>query len=110
MIDQQSKAPALTGVSARHILPTASTMIGISTTLIGLVKLLERDAGPSHVDEIAGIAAVFFLFSAVTSHISTRIENRPTLSRLCEQVADNFFLIGLLCITGVAVFFAYEVI
>jgi hypothetical protein len=32
------------------------------------------------------------------------------VSRLCEQVADNMFLIGLLCITGVAVFFAYEMI
>lgn len=105
----KDQAPAK-GDKSRHILPTASTMIGISTTLIGLVKILEHHAGPSQVDVYAGVVAVLFLFSAVLSYISTRLEQRVTISGLCEQVADNFFLIGLIGITGVALFFAYEVI
>ena len=97
-----AKAPE----KARHILPTASTMIGISTTLIGLVKLLEHYSGPSQVDVFSGIVAVLFLLS----YLSTRLEARPRLSRFLEQVADNFFLLGLVGITGVAFLFAYEVI
>lgn len=49
-----------------HILPTAGTMLGICTTLIGLVKLFETRVGPSHVDEYAGLIAVLFLISALT--------------------------------------------
>lgn len=109
MLDQ-SKEPTKISEPPRHILPTASTMIGISTTLIGLVKLFEKHDGPSQVDQYAGVAAVLFLFSAVTSYISVRVEGRPRLTRLCEQIADNLFLIGLVTITGIAVFFAYEVI
>jgi hypothetical protein len=101
-----AKAPE----KARHILPTASTMIGISTTLIGLVKLLEHYSGPSQVDVFSGIVAVLFLLSAILSYLSTRLEARPRLSRFLEQVADNFFLLGLVGIAGVAFLFAYEVI
>lgn len=50
---------------ARHILSTASTMIGISTTLIGFVKLIEGGKDDNHVDEYAGAVAVVFLFSAI---------------------------------------------
>lgn len=95
---------------ARHILPTASTMIGISTTLIGLVKLLEHYSGPSQVDVFSGIVAILFLLSAILSYLSTRLEARSRLSRFLEQVADNLFLLGLVGITGVALLFAYEVI
>jgi hypothetical protein len=98
------------GEKSRHILPTASTMIGISTTLIGLVKLLEHYSGPSQVDVYSGIVAVLFLLSAILSYLSTRLEARPRISRFAEQVADNFFLLGLMGITGVAFLFAYEVI
>ncbi|MFH6783531.1 MULTISPECIES: hypothetical protein [Methylobacterium] len=109
MLDQL-KEPTTVGEPPRHILPAASTMIGISTTLIGLVKLFETHDGPSHVDQCAGVAAVLFLFSAVTSHVSVRVEKRTRLTRLLEQIADNLFPIGLVTITGIAVFFAYEMI
>ena len=39
-------------------------MIGVCTTLIGLVKVAKGHMGPSRVDEYAGLAALLFLVSA----------------------------------------------
>jgi len=36
-------------------------MVGVSTTLIGLVKVAKGHMGPSRVDEYAGLAALLFL-------------------------------------------------
>ena len=98
-------------VKARsHILPTASTMIGVSTTLIGLVKIVEGRIGPSHVDEYAGCATALFMLSAVTSYLSSRFERRVRVSNVLEQIADGLFVLGLILISAIALFFAYELI
>lgn len=96
--------------TAHHILPAAGTMIGVSATLIGLVKIAEDRLGPSRVDEYSGLAAVVFLGSAFASYLSLRTEVNPRLSGVAEQVADWCFMIGLIAITGIAVLFAYEMI
>jgi hypothetical protein len=95
---------------ASHILPVSGTMIGVCTTLIGLVKLAEAKYGSSHVDEYAALAAVTFLASALTSYLSIRYADRTELSFHIERVADAIFLCGLIGITIVATLFAYEVI
>lgn len=83
-------------------------MIGICTTLIGLVKIIEARIGPSRVDEAAAIVAILFMFSAVLSYLSIRVVVHEEISRRCEQVADLIFLIGLISIVLVASFFAFE--
>lgn len=83
-------------------------MIGISTTLIGFVRLIESARGESPVDEYAAGVAVLFLFSAIFSYVSIRTEARATLSSFTEQVADNLFLVALLGLTTIAIIFAYE--
>lgn len=93
-----------------HILPTAGTMLGICTTLIGLVKLHENHAGPSRVDEHGGLVAIFFLASALGSYISIRTSRRPKISIACERIADTCFIIGLLGLAAVSVLFAYQVL
>lgn len=93
-----------------HILPTAGTMLGICTTLIGLVKLHENHAGPSRVDEHGGIVAIFFLASALGSYISIRTSRRTKISITFERFADTCFIIGLLGLAAVSVFFAYQII
>lgn len=95
---------------AQHILPTSGTMIGICTTLIGLVKVVEGRIGPSHVDEYAACASLLFLASALTSYLSIRYSHRQWLSRRLETVADQCFLVGLLAITAIGLLFAYEAI
>jgi hypothetical protein len=95
---------------ASHILPVSGTMIGVSATVIGLVKLAEAKHGSSHVDEYAAMAAVTFLASALTSYLSIRYSDRTRLSFRIERIADVICLAGLIGITLVANVFAYEVI
>jgi len=95
---------------SNHILPASGTMIGVCTTLIGLVKVIEGRIGPSHVDEYVSLVAVIFVFSALASYVSIRYGGRPNLSMQFERAADYLFLIGLFSIAVIAVLFAYEAI
>lgn len=94
---------------ARQILPSSGTMIGLCTTLIGLVKVLEPHSGPSRVDEYASLASLLFLTSAISAYIALR-HAKHDLSAHCERVADTAFVGGLIVISGIALFFAYEMI
>jgi hypothetical protein len=93
-----------------HILSTSVVMIGVSTTLIGLVKVAEGHTGPSRVDQYTALATVLFLLSSVASYLSIRYADRPRLSERCELIADQVFICGLIGISAIATFFAYEVI
>jgi hypothetical protein len=95
---------------SKHILPSSGTMIGVCVTLIGLVKISEARIGPSRVDEYAAVASVLFLVSAIASYASMRHPERRIFSARSETVADQFFLAGLIAITAITLFFAYEVI
>lgn len=95
---------------SRHILPTAATLLGICTTLIGLVKILEERIGPSHVDEYGALIAALFLGSAGASYGAIRALGRPSLSRRLERMADGLFLLGLVSLTLLALLFAYELV
>jgi len=85
-------------------------MIGVSTTLIGLVKIAEYRMGQSHVDEYAALASLVFLVSAMASYVSIRSSHRPHLGERLELVADRGFRFGLVTLASISVFFAYEVI
>jgi multisubunit Na+/H+ antiporter MnhG subunit len=97
-------------VLSRIILPTSGGMIGVCTTLIGLVKVAEGRIGPSRVDEYASLILLLFLTSAITSYLSIRHSERQTLSSRLELVADQCFLAGLFCIALIGLFFAYEIV
>lgn len=93
-----------------HILPTSGTMIGVSATLVGLVKIVEVRSGPSHVDEYASLTTVLFLISAISSYVAMRYADKRRLSARCELIADQTFLVGLVSVAVIAIFFAYEII
>ena len=93
-----------------HLLSTSMHMIGVCTTLIGLVKIAKTQIGPSHVDHYAGIAALVFLLSAGTAYLSIHYAHRARVSQKLEWIADLGFICGLGGISAIAVFFAYEVI
>jgi hypothetical protein len=82
-------------------------MVGICTTLIGLVKIIEDRIGSSHVDEYGGLAALLFLVSALASYLAIRLSDRGGVS---ARIADLTFVAGLVSLAVIAVFFAYEVI
>ena len=95
---------------SHHILPAAGTMIGVCTTLIGLVKIIEIRIGPSHVDEYAALAALLFLVGAAASYLSMRMAAGNRHAARLERVADLFFMAGLLGLALIATLFAYETI
>ncbi|MFD0935100.1 hypothetical protein ACFQ12_07875 [Methylobacterium trifolii] len=95
---------------SHHILPNAGTMIGVCTTLIGLVKILEARIGPSHVDEYAALAALLFLTSATTSYLSMRMVADSRSAARLERIADLAFVAGLLGLSLIGILFAYETI
>jgi hypothetical protein len=93
-----------------HILSASVVMIGVSTTLIGLVKVAKPQMGATRVDEYAGIMAVLFFLSALASYSSIRFGAYADLSRMCDFIADQIFVVALIGISAIAIFFAYEVI
>ena len=95
---------------SHHILPSAGTMVGVCTTLIGLVKIVEGRAGPSHVDEAAALTAILFLVGAIASYLSIRLDVGSGRAVRLERCADICFVLGLVSLTSIAVLFAYETI
>ena len=85
-------------------------MVGICTTLIGLVKIIEDRTGSSRVDEYGGLAGLLFLVSALASYWAIRLSDRGGESGRCERIADLSFVAGLVSLALIALFFAYEVI
>jgi hypothetical protein len=54
---------------SKHILPTSATMVGVSITVVSLVRLLEVHAGiETIIDDVAAVAAVTLLLGSVTPH------------------------------------------
>lgn len=95
---------------SQHILPSAATMIGVCTTFIGLVKIIEARIGPSHVDEYAALTAVLFLASSGASYLSMRWPAESRLSAKLETAADVCFVLGLVSLSVISVLFAYEAV
>lgn len=107
---RDDQRPAPLPRPANHILSIAGTMLGVTTTLIGLIKLIETQTKASRVDEMAGAVVIVFLFAAVTSYASIRAGVRTALSQSMERLADAAFVIGLASLAVLAVIFAWEVI
>lgn len=84
-------------------------MVGVCTTLIGLVKVAEVGRGPSIVDKCYGITALVFLVSAFTSYISMR-SGEESSAALLERIADWCFIVGLIGLATISLLFAYETI
>ena len=109
MAERQSKRSSSDEGLSRHILPTAS-MVGVCTTLIGLVKILEARIGPSRVDEYASLTAIPSLVSAVASYLSIRLAADNELAIHMERCADICFVLGLGSLSVIAILFAYKTI
>ena len=46
---------------SRHILPTSATMVGVSITIIGIVRLIETHAGVATIiDNLASVVSVLW--------------------------------------------------
>ncbi len=73
-----------------HILPTASTMIGVCVTIITFLKTMDFHM-KTYADEILGLDTLVFITACFLSYISIRNNNTQKL----EIIADKLFLIGM---------------
>jgi hypothetical protein len=90
---------------SKHILPTSATMVGVSITVVSLVRLLEVHAGiETIIDDVAAVAAVTFLLSVFLSFMSLRTPD----GAWGERYASLVFLFGLLLLVGCGLMLAWE--
>ena len=90
---------------SRHILPTSATMAGVCMTMVGLAKIIEGNAGPSHIDEAFAVVGLVFLASSFVSYLSIRARrSRDWL----ESIADRIFMVGLVLMVLAGAAFAFE--
>ena len=93
-----------------RILSTSGGMVGVCATLIGLVKVVERNGVLSHVDEYAGCTAVIFVFSALFAYLAIRAPRKGRVHSAFGAVADLLFVVGLIALAAISLMFAYDLI
>ena len=82
-----------------HILPNASTMLGVCMMVISILDLSGRKSS-TWGDEVLAVDSVLFAISALLSYMSIRSEK---LEIVLEDWADRCFILGLLIIAVVCV-------
>ncbi|BAY21346.1 hypothetical protein NIES2100_10970 [Calothrix sp. NIES-2100] len=73
-----------------HILPTASTMIGVCVTVITFLRTMNFHM-KTYADDILGVDTLIFITSCFLSYLSIRNNNNSNF----ELIADNLFLVGM---------------
>ena len=74
-------------------------MVGICTTLIGLVK---SSMGGDRLPSCGGCrraCGLAVLVSALASYLAIRLSSQGRVSAWCERIADLFFVAGLVSLT-----------
>lgn len=92
---------------SHHILPVATTMVGVCITVISLVQLVPKNAISPWVDELMAIDTLVFLASTFLSYWTIRHEKN---SDKVERYADWLFLGGLSMIGLVSVLIAFDMV
>jgi len=109
-MESESNSDTRRHALSTHILSASVVMIGVSTTLIGLVKVAKTNGTPSHAAQYTALTALLFLLSALAAYSSIRWTNSPELRQVFDRMADYIFICGLIGISAIAFFFAYEFI
>ena len=91
---------------SRHILPTASNMLGLCFLIFSIVKV-NKFAQLTLLDEMTAFSMLLFLISCLFSYASIRARSREARF---ERIADIFFMIGLISLTSITLIFVFEVV
>jgi len=91
---------------SRHILPTASNLLGLCFVIFSIIKAYKFD-GQTVLDEMTAFTTLLFLVSSLFSYASIRSKTR---SETYEKIADIFFLCGLIAMTLITLVIAFEIV
>ena len=90
-----------------HILNASSNLLGICFILITSFKVLHL-SDKTFFDELAVFALIMFMASCILSFLSIRSFGRKSL--LFENLADIFFLTGLVVLFITTLLYSFNVI
>jgi hypothetical protein len=90
-----------------HILPTASTMVGVCMTVTSIIKLAHLGGLGVVINRIIAIDSLLFLVSSMFSYLSIRSER---LFQRLETWADIAFLMGLAVMVVAGFAFSFELL
>ncbi len=90
---------------SQHIMPTASTLLGICFAMLGYINVLAINE-KTLLDEILAIAIVLFFGATICSYLSMRSDKHGLRY---ERTADIIFLCGLGLLTIVALIFTFNI-
>ena len=88
-----------------HILPVASTMVGVCVTVISVIQLAPDKAISSWADKLLALDSLAFMASTMLSYWSIR--HKDHLQRI-ERYADRLFLVGMALMVFVSFLVAFE--
>jgi hypothetical protein len=95
---------------ATQILVAGAAMVGVSLTLVGLIKIVQALAAVAVVaDNLLAASAIIFLFACLSSYFALRASTADR-ARFWLRFADTLFIVGLVTMLGVGVLFAIELI
>jgi len=85
---------------SRHILPTSANLLGLCFVLLSFIKISTHGGVETIVDELVGVAIIFFLFSSIFSYASMRARKK---AEFYEKIADTIFLAGLVFLSMISI-------
>ena len=91
---------------SHHILPTSAQLVGVCVTVISLIKVLHIGQVGVIISRLLAVNCILFTVSALLSYASMR---GYKIERM-ERYADQFFMIGLMELSGCALLLAFEII
>jgi len=92
-----------------HVFTTASSMVGVCLTAIGLIQVLVSTKTVNMVaDDILAIDSILFMTSAMLSYMSIRSKNRHRYYKL-ELIADRVFILAMLMMVAACIALSFQI-
>ena len=97
----------ITQRTSPHILNASSNLLGICFIVLTSLKVLKLQAD-TLIDEFTTAAMILFMISCILSFISIRNNTKKGIR--WEQIADIFFLLGLVCLFGTTMLITFNIV
>jgi hypothetical protein len=95
---------------ATQILVAGAAMVGVSLTLMGLIRIVQSLQSVSGlVDNLLAAAAIVFLFACLAAYLALRA-TAASLAGRWLRFADILFIAGLVAMLGIGVLLAVELL
>jgi len=95
---------------ATQILVAGAAMVGVSLTLVGLIRIVQSLSQIAGIaDNLLAAAAIVFLFACLSAYLALRASSADR-ARTWLRFADGLFIAGLLGMVVVGLLFAVELI